>query len=118
MLARPMCGGTLASEAGLAAWTSKGLPPPLCGFDFCVTVVLLAFAEFVLDVTLVVEAGLFAGVEDACETAEEMTCEEVDVDVSNVELTVGELDVSMIMPPLGLAAADVAEDDDGSVFLA
>jgi len=121
-----------ALESGLelpTACTSKGLPPPLLGLDFCIVDVWVDAADLVLDASENV-----AEVEDAltelCTSAEDSAelsgadetaggVDEATAEVTSVELMIGELDVSTMIPALGFCAADDdgAADGDGAAVL-
>ena len=115
-----------ALESGLelpTACTSKGLPPPLLGLDFCTVDVLVDAADLVLDAsenvaevrdaltelcTSAEDGAEFSGADETASGVDEATAE-----AASVELTIGELDVSMIIPTLDFCAAD----DDVAVVL-
>jgi hypothetical protein len=116
--------GTLESGLELpAASTSKGLPPPLLGLDFCTADVLVDAADLVLDAsenvaevedaltelcTLAEDSAELSGADETAGGVDEATKE-----VTSVELMIGELDVSMMIPMLDFCAAD----DDGVAVL-
>jgi len=115
-----------ALESGLelpAACTSKGLPPPLLGLDFCTVDVLVGAADLVLDAsenvvevedaltelcTLAEESAEPSGADETAGGVDEATAE-----VTNVELIMGGLNVSMMIPALDFCTAD----DDGVAVL-
>jgi hypothetical protein len=115
-----------ALESGLelpTACTSKGLPPPLLGLDFCTVDVLVDAADLVLDASENV-AEVKDALTELCTSAEDGAelsgadetasgVDEATAEVASVELMIGELNVSMMIPALDFCAAD---DDVAAVL--